>query len=1217
VDPEAALQAIRDELSHQVLPADRWPIFEFAYTRIDATTTRVHVSLDMLIVDAASALMLGDELVELYEGGDPRPPLTLAFRDYALALERPDRSAEEEASWEYWTERLRTLPPAPELPLAKLPDEIAEARFSRRAYDMDRSTWARLRDRASAAGLTPSAFLCAAYAEVLAAWSTGPRLTINLTTYQRFPLHPEVKELIGDFTALTMLGLEMDLEQPFEARAQALSRQLVEDLEHRHVNGVTLLRELVRTRRMAWAAMPIVFTSTLTQTSGRGPLPLDRFGELAHIVTQTPQVWLDFQLLERDGVLSLSWDVVDDLFPPGLIDDMFASYCDLIERLADDDELWGASDLGLLPASQLEARDGANATGVPTPDSLLHEPLWHHAERTPDAPAVIACDRVLSYAELADLADRWAGALLQRGTEDGELVAVAMHKGWEQVVAVMAILRAGAAYLPVDPTLPAERQAHLFETAGVSRILTQSHAASQVAAPAGADLMMVDEGPGDARPVPHDSLPGVGPAGLAYVIFTSGSTGLPKGVTIQHRAAMNTILDCNRRWEVTERDRTFAISSLGFDLSVYDVFGAIAAGGAVVIPDAARAQDPAHWAESMSTNGATIWNSVPALMTLLAEHLAGRDAAFNPELRTVMMSGDWIPLGLPDAIRRLSAGVNVISLGGATEAAIWSIFHEIGEVQPDWKSIPYGRPLANQRFHVLDEQLNHRPTWVRGDLYIAGDGLAVGYWGDEVRTAAAFFHHPRTGERLYRTGDTGRYLPDGSIEFLGRLDGQVKVNGYRIELGEIESHLEQHPGVSRAVVAAPGPREERRLAAYVVPAGGSVESADLRAWLQDRLPAYMVPLTYTPIEDVPLNANGKVDRGALEAVSGPAAAPAAELSEAERETAEEVSAYVAELLGLDSVGLDDDLMDLGFDSLRLLRLVDRLEQRFGARPEIGDLFRLSTVGAISSYCADLAAHPPSEQEAGSLTEVLEADSVLDSGIVPSTSVRPPRGTPERVLLTGATGFLGSHLLDELVRRTDAEVHCLVRAPNEERAAERLEKGLEGWGMDELAGSERWVAVPGDLAAPSLGVGSERFDRLSASMDAVYHCAGLVNFAYPYERLRASNVLGTREVLRLSAMGGGIPVNHVSTTGVVPHLTLGVAQLVPETDELPGVDELETAYTASKWVAERLVSTARERGLPVRIFRPGLITGHSETGVCNPQDALWTVLRGALETGCAP
>jgi SagB-type dehydrogenase family enzyme len=302
------------------------------------------------------------------------------------------------------------------------------------------------------------------------------------------------------------------------------------------------------------------------------------------------------------------------------------------------------------------------------------------------------------------------------------------------------------------------------------------------------------------------------------VIYTSGSTGLPKGVMIDHQGAVNTILDINQRFEVKADDRVLALSSLGFDLSVYDIFGILAAGGTIVIPEATAQRDPAQWAALMAQEQVTIWNSVPALMEMLVEYLEGHSGHLPESLRLVLLSGDWIPVTLPDRIKALGEGIEVISLGGATEASIWSILSPIEEVEPGWKSIPYGKPMLNQRFHVFDGALEPRPVWVPGQLYIGGIGVAQGYWRDKEKTRISFITHPRTGERLYRTGDLGRYFPDGNIEFLGREDFQVKIQGYRIELGEIETVLTQHPMVQTGVVTAVGdPRGNKRLVAYVVP----------------------------------------------------------------------------------------------------------------------------------------------------------------------------------------------------------------------------------------------------------------------------------------------------------------------------------------------------------------------------------------------------------------
>jgi amino acid adenylation domain-containing protein len=455
---------------------------------------------------------------------------------------------------------------------------------------------------------------------------------------------------------------------------------------------------------------------------------------------------------------------------------------------------------------------------------------------------------------------------------------------------------------------------------------------------------------GDGRTVIHvDELaPGPGaragrevatkPDDLAYVIFTSGSTGLPKGVMIDHRGALNTVADVNERFAVGEDDRVLALSSLSFDLSVYDIFGPLAVGGAVVVPDAAAHRDPAAWLELMETAGVTIWNSVPALMELLVEHMSVR-AATGGGLRLVLMSGDWIPVTLPARIRRVLGAPELVSLGGATEASIWSILHPIGEVPDDWTSIPYGRPMRNQTFHVLDDALRPRPTGVPGQLYIGGVGLALGYLRDQARTEASFLVHPETGERLYRTGDLGRLLPGGDIEFLGREDFQVKVQGYRIELGEIEAALIQHPDIQAAVVVAQGePRGAKRLVAFVVPRVERKMPEDVREFLGGKLPAYMVPGVFLELGTLPLTANGKVDRKAL-VVPDDALEEETRAYQAPRTPLEEIVAEVwSNLLDVERVGVHDDFFLLGGDSLMAMRAVVHLRQALDVDLPIRVLF---------------------------------------------------------------------------------------------------------------------------------------------------------------------------------------------------------------------------------------------------------------------------------------
>jgi amino acid adenylation domain-containing protein len=822
-------------MSHQVLESGRWPLFEVRATVLDGERTRLHVSFDALISDAWGLQILLREFLQLYSDIDSQlPPLELTFRDYVMAEEELRETEVYRRALEYWMSRLESLPPAPELPLARNPATLTHPRFVRRGGRLSADTWQRLKTRAAESGLTASALLLAAYADVLSLWSKRQQLTINLTLFNRLPLHPQVNDIVGDFTSLTLLEVDNSQRESFESRARRLQQQLWSDLDHRYVSGVRVMRELARVRGgdPSAASMPVVFTSTLgLNDSARQRHSLSELGSVVYGITQTPQVWLDHQVTEQDGELVFNWDAVEELFPDGLLDDMFAAFRELLRRLADEQGAWEERTRSLLPPAQLEERQAANATDAEVPEELLHILFDRQAARNPQRPAVICGEQVLTYGELQRMSNQVAVRLRELGAAPNTLVAVVLEKGWQQVLASLSILYSGAAYLPIDPALPPARLHHLLQHGRVSIALTLSHLNSSLHWPDAITRLCLDD-PSlsllDSSPLP----PLQSPSDLAYVIYTSGSTGLPKGVMIEHRAAANTILDINDRFRFSPADRTFALSSLGFDLSVYDIFGPLSAGGAVVMPQADDEREPSRWAELIARHQVTVWNSVPALMQMLADEVEAQSSSLPDSLRLVLLSGDWIPLSLPGRLRALAPAAEVVSLGGATEAAIWSIIHPIEEVKAEWRSIPYGKPLRNQRFHVLNERMEPCPVWVAGQLYIGGEGLARGYWRDEEKTASSFIE-VEGGERLYRTGDMGRYMPGGEIEFLGREDLQVKVQGYRIELGEVEAALGEHEGVgSVAVVAAGEERGGKRLVAYVVPRHEPAEHSSVEAEAQ-------------------------------------------------------------------------------------------------------------------------------------------------------------------------------------------------------------------------------------------------------------------------------------------------------------------------------------------------------------------------------------------------
>jgi len=817
-DAEEFLLDLRQQMKSQVLPAARGPLFDLRYSRRDASQWRVHFCIDMLISDVLSNHILFAELNLLYRNPETSlRPLAISFRDYVLAEQSLMDSPRFERARQYWLDRVPSFPGRPDLPIARDPSRLTEQIFSRRRHSLSAPQWQRIKAHGQTLRVSPTVLVLTAFGEVLGTWSKEPKFALNLTLFNRLPLHADCDHLIGDFTSSLLLEIQHQPARAFADRAVALQSRLWQDLDHKLFSGVDMIRALARARGgVQGGAMPVVFTSILgLETPGQAAAEdAPRDAEEGYSASQTSQVWLDHQVAEQNGALTLVWDALDAVFPDGMLDEMFAEYVRRLAALADDAANW-TRPASLLPAAQRARRAAINDVPAPLTEDSLHSLFERQAAATPAALAIAMGDRRIDYGTLARWSDALAAALIKAGAERGTLVAIVMHKGWEQIVAALAIIKAGAAYMPVDADLPEQRRAQVISEgrARIAVIETGSAFSHPGVHTIALDAAMLDALPADA-PVAV-----VTPDDLAYVIFTSGSTGKPKGVVIDHRGAVNTILDINRRFDVHAGDSVLALSSLSFDLSVYDIFGLLAVGGSIVLPQLQHKDNPAHWWDCIASSGITIWNTVPALMQLLVDHCERLQPARLGPLRVVMMSGDWIPVTLPDRIRALSAGVSIYSLGGATEASIWSIFHPIDAATSHLRSIPYGRPLSNQSFHVLDEAMQPRPDHVTGPLYIGGIGLAKGYWSDPARTATSFVPG-NDGAMLYRTGDLGRYLADGNIEFLGREDSQVKVQGYRIELGDIEAALQSHPAIAAAAVNAIGEHQQgKTLVAYVVARG--------------------------------------------------------------------------------------------------------------------------------------------------------------------------------------------------------------------------------------------------------------------------------------------------------------------------------------------------------------------------------------------------------------
>ena len=959
----AAILRTRRRLCEEGIEPTGWPLFEVVVHRLRPNRARVHVAMSLLLLDGHGIRQVRDEWLALYadpasmDAHESGPPAA-SFRECRLAQLSYEDTEEYEAHWRYWDARLDTLPEAPRLPLARPLRSIGSPRFARRTLQLPPDRWQALCANARRHRLMPTAALLHLFAETLGAWAASPRFCLNVLHQGWQIAHPEWAGVVGQFGAT--LPVEVHDTGDFWDRGRALQSQLWRDLEHGQVSGVRIAREVaLRQGRSPHANMPFVFTSMLAaggtplQTGSARTVPARPVCRVVHSGLRTPQVLIDNQVMEADQGLTCVWDSVDDAFPPGLPDLMFAAYRSMVGSLAEPGGLRGA----LQPVSQAHRGQVAavNDTVGPVPAGRLEDGFLRRARTHPGAIALVTSSGEMTYRELGARSAMLAARLRSQGVGRGDIVPIVMAKGWEQVVAVLAVLRAGAAYCPIDAALPLDRIRALADECSVRLVLGQPGRTPDLGPPFA--VCPVDAEEAATARLPRRT---VGEAtDLAYVVHTSGSTGRPKGVAVEHRSALNTVHDVNRRIGLRPGDRVFGISSLSFDLSVWDILGTLTAGATLVVPEATTRPDPVGWLTAAPA--CTVWNSVPALAEMLVEVLEQRLDLARPPIRTFLLSGDWIPVTLPDRLRATWPGVRVTAMGGATEAAIWSNVYEVGKVDPSWRSIPYGTPLRNQTMTVLDERLEVRAPWAEGDIHIGGIGLARGYLHDELRTAERFITHPRTGERLYRTGDRGRYWPDGTIEFLGRVDRQLKIQGFRVEPAEVEAALASHPAVQVSVVGADSaPTGQRRLVGLVVPrAGARPDAATLVAHLRDRLPAHLVPARIDVVDRLPLTSNGKVDLTRALAAITPAR-PARRRGRGGRADAmtRHLCRVLASLVGVDEAGPDDDFFALGGTSLLALRLVNRLRQDMGVDLPLGQVFETPTARRLAARIKDGRDHAP-------------------------------------------------------------------------------------------------------------------------------------------------------------------------------------------------------------------------------------------------------------------
>ncbi len=1207
-EQENILKSIRKEMSEEVFDLEQWPLFRMEAYRLSETRVKICFGIDILVVDAASLLMVERELMAYYQDTQLEVKESeFTFRDYCVAMEKLKESEIYEEDKQYWKQKIDEFPLAPALVVDTESVKGKIPTFQRKSILLEKKQWETIKRLGVKYQVTPAAILCTAYGVILEHWSGQNHFALDLTVFDRYAFNPQVAELVGDFTRIMLVEMDFREKKHFWDKVEKTNQTLVETLEHSNYSGVEFIRDISNKYALGTkAAMPYIFTCALYSEDEKVKYSLL---EETYSISRTPQVYLDNQVTEKNGMLSIVWDYPMEIWEEEQIDGMFQQYIELLNSIGTEEE--GKIQLPEYVKEQYQKYNDTyeEAQALYQKKQLtLNDMMKQAFSKYSENIAVVADNKRLTYYELERLSDEVAYRLQEKKIPKKSYIAIEGHRQISTLIYIVGVLKYGCAYVPINMEYPEERREYIIRHSECRLVIKED--------------FLNDVEIKNCRSYQAEN---VRPEDVAYVIFTSGSTGQPKGVVITQNGAANTVADINEKFEVTESDCLIGLSSFGFDLSVYDIFGAFSTGAKLaLVKEQRNVKEVAHL---LKEEQVTFWNSVPAVIEMF---LTIQEDCKNDTLKNILLSGDWIPLKLPEQIRKHFSKANVTSLGGATEASIWSIYYPIPKsLQAKWKSIPYGMPLKNQQIYVMDEQMQLCPNGVRGEICIGGIGIAKEYINDMEKTQEVFVEHPDYG-RIYRTGDTGIFHGE-YIEFTGRIDGQVKIRGFRIEIGEIEAKATEEETVKDAVVVVQ--KQEKAdtclVLFYTERAKDSVDLQKLKGRLEKTLPVYMIPSAFVKLEQFPLSVNGKVDRKALPMVK---VEEDTRYMQPENEKENLILQIWQQVLERENIGVRQNFFELGGNSIKGMKFISMAEKQ-GLKIQLPDIFRYNTIEQIAKVAVfsenmDLK----NAQRLEEWVEMMESYQATAYFTEAYEKYKMKYQAPsfqqtddfEHYFITGGAGFFAAHLIVEILLQTNAKVTTLIRATKtEETVEERFENALKFYVPERNLYQEfkhRITVLEGDVSDERMGMKEETYQWLGEKVDCIIHAATLVKHYGLWSVFEKINIQGTKHVAELMEQGREKQFIFISTLSA--GYTLGRNESdVAYTEDYTSVGEKsDNFYIQSKINAEEIVEKMQQSGKRVKIFRLGFLVQSYERGIFQmnaEENALFQMLETILRIGHVP